>query len=269
MKIVHSSKCLDYKKSNHPEGPERIEKAVAFLKEKGYRFQEPEKCSRDELKLVHTEKHIEKIKENNFYSHDNPNYSNIYDIARLAVGGAIQASKVGGISLMRPPGHHAGSDYLGGFCYFNNLAIAVEKRKEKTLIIDIDRHHGNGTQDIFAGDQKVKYISLHSTGYPGTGNRSNQNYRNKVINGKISDDQYLNQLSKMIDFDEDFQTVAVSLGLDTHESDPYGIGLTTNCYRRIGKMIKDLEAHTFVVLEGGYNPNTMGKNIHSFLQGLK
>ena len=105
----------------------------------------------------------------------------IYDYALLSAGGALLAAQKNGISLMRPPGHHAGRNgkAMGvstlGFCYFNNIAIAVRKMNEQTLILDIDGHHGNGTQEIFQGDPNVKFISLHRyPTYPGTGLRSQE-----------------------------------------------------------------------------------------------
>jgi acetoin utilization deacetylase AcuC-like enzyme len=102
----------------------------------------------------------------------------------LAAGAALGAQEIAlsgenVFSLMRPPGHHAGRDSLGGFCYFNNIAIAIAKaliKIKKAVILDLDCHHGNGTQDIFLGDNRVLYISLHQSPlYPGTGLKSAKN----------------------------------------------------------------------------------------------
>jgi acetoin utilization deacetylase AcuC-like enzyme len=114
-----------------------------------------------------------------FSNPDCPRYANIYNLARLAAGAAIQACQMNGLALMRPPGHHAANNRLAGFCYFNNIAIAVKASQKPTLIIDIDGHHGDGTQEIFLGDKQVVYVSLHrSPCYPGTGHVHEQNCYN-------------------------------------------------------------------------------------------
>ena len=131
---------------------------------------------RRDLLTVHDADYLWKLKKGLVEDADTPAYSNIFEYASLSVGGALLASQIGGFSLMRPPGHHVGRNgaalgvYTRGFCYLNNIAIAVKKLGKKTLILDIDGHHGNGTQEIFQGDDKVTYVSLHqSPNYPGTG----------------------------------------------------------------------------------------------------
>ena len=101
------------------------------------------------------------------------------------------ASKIGGFSLTRPPGHHVGKYgaalgvYTRGFCYLNNIAIAVKESNKKTLILDIDGHHGNGTQEIFLGDENVTYVSVHqSPNFPGTGHATEANCINFALPAK-------------------------------------------------------------------------------------
>lgn len=105
MKIVYSSKCLEFGRAGHPESSERVEKAAEFLKEKGHGFVEPESCFEEDLLSVHSKELVKKVKNRDFSSLDSPAYENIYDYARLSAGGAIKAAKINGFSLMRPPGH--------------------------------------------------------------------------------------------------------------------------------------------------------------------
>jgi acetoin utilization deacetylase AcuC-like enzyme len=275
MKIIYSERCLEFAEPGHPESPERVRRAAAYLRLSGrYEFLEPEPASEQDLLLVHTPRLIESVKGRTFFDYDSPAYPGIYDYARLAVGGAILASRVGGLSLMRPPGHHAGKDFLGGFCYFNNIAVAVRKSGKRTLIVDIDGHHGNGTQDIFLGDPQVVYISLHrSPLYPGTGLSSVGNCLNFPLPAHCGDKLYLEALDEALhqalrDFNP--EQVALSLGLDGYRDDPLAsLGLSTSAYREIGRRVAGLKLPAFAVLEGGYLPELLGPNIETFLEGLE
>ncbi len=186
----------------------------------------------------------------------------VLPIAKLSAGGAIRAACVEGFSVMRPPGHHVGlrGRALGavtrGFCYINNIAVAVRSLEMKTLILDIDGHHGNGTQEIFEGESGVFYISLHRyPAYPGTGTRSRDNYLNFPLPAECGEELYLRTLRKalsLVDV-ERFDVVAVSVGFDAHKGDLASLGLTSRSYKRIGRIIGYLDRSTFFVLEGGYH----------------
>ncbi len=272
MKLIYSEKCLNYKQEWHPESPQRIKEAVTDLKKLNYEFIEPEPCTKEELQLIHTDEHIENVKNNNFYDPDSPNYKDIYEFARLSAGAAIRAAQTNSFSLMRPPGHHAGPDYVMGFCYFNSLAIAVEKMGKKTLIIDIDAHHGNGTQDIFKDREDIVYISLHKKMYPGTGRKSFSNCYNHTFANIPGDDEYYIYLDKLLDSvkDIDFEMIAVSAGFDAYEGDPLSpLGITEEGYMKIASRIAELNLPIFCVLEGGYNASALGMNIHYFITGLE
>jgi len=174
---------------------------------------------------------------------------------------------------MRPPGHHVGRDFLGGFCYFNNIAIAVKRSGKRTLILDIDAHHGNGTQDIFLGDPQVVYVSLHrSPLYPGTGLSSVQNCFNFPLPARCGDQVYLETLDRALDRAlQDFQPeqVAISAGFDGYERDPLAsLGLSIETYREIGARIAKLGLPVFAVLEGGYVPEALGPLIEALIRGL-
>jgi len=160
MKIVYSPICIEYSLPDKAESPERVGKAARFLKNH-YIFIKPKPAADEDLLRVHTEDLVNKVNTRAFNDPDCPGYERIYEYAKLAAGGAILAAEENSFSLMRPPGHHAGTNHLGGVCYFNNIAVAIRKQGKRTLIVDIDGHHGNGTEEIFLGDKNVTYISLH------------------------------------------------------------------------------------------------------------
>lgn len=276
-KIVFSEKCLNYG-SWHIESPERVRKAYEILKEKGYEFLTPEPASEEDILNVHDSEYVWNLKKGFVEDPDTPAYENIYEYARLAAGAAILAAEVNGFSLMRPPGHHAGISgvalgaYTRGFCYLNNIAIAVKHLNKPTLILDIDGHHGNGTQEIFYGKPDITYISLHRyPHYPGTGSSSEANCLNFPLWADCGDEVYLSTLDQALSkiSTNKFEVVAVSAGFDTFSGDLASLGLTENCYKEIGKRIASLKKPTFFVLEGGYSGEKVGKAIHQLLQGFE
>jgi acetoin utilization deacetylase AcuC-like enzyme len=276
-KIIFSEKCLAYGQY-HIESPERVRKAVEILRGLGYEFLEPEPASEDDLLKAHDVDYVWNVKKGLVEDPDTPAYDNIYEFARLSAGGAILAAKVGGFSIMRPPGHHAGINgaalgaYTRGFCYFNNIAIAVKHLDKPTLILDIDGHHGNGTQEIFLGDKKVAYISLHRhPNYPGTGAVAEANCLNFPLPPDCEDKTYVETFDKALSLvdTERFEVVAVSAGFDAHSGDLASLGLTEKGYLEIGKRIGELEKHTFFVLEGGYQGETLGNDINQLVKAFE
>ncbi|MDI6847317.1 MAG: histone deacetylase [Candidatus Bathyarchaeia archaeon] len=275
-KIIFSEKCLEYG-SWHIESPERVRSAHKILKDREYEFLTPETASEEDLLKVHDAEYIRRLKEGLVEDADTPAYENIYEYARLAAGGAILAAKAKGFSLMRPPGHHAGKRGIAlgvstkGFCYLNNIAIAVKYLDKPTLILDIDGHHGNGTQEIFLRDEKVTYVSLHRyPHYPGTGYTSEANCLNFPLRANCGDEIYLKTLDEALSRVDTskFEVVAVSAGFDTHAGDLASLGLTEKSYREIGKRIASLNKPTFFILEGGYSGENIGKDIDELLKGF-
>ncbi|CAJ0632042.1 4273_t:CDS:10 [Entrophospora sp. SA101] len=201
-----------------------------------------------------------------------------YESAQVCISGAIELKKlayesdqssIGIFCLCRPPGHHANQNLCGGYCFLNNVAIVTnilidkEKNLKKVVILDIDYHHGNGTQDIFYSDSNPLYVSFHAENdYPWyTGDESEigigegESYNINVPLSKNTDDQqYLEQLkniinNKIIPYNANY--LAVSLGVDTYKDDPIGgLNLTSECYLEIGKLIKSINLPTLFVLEG-------------------
>lgn len=277
ISIVYSEKCLGYG-SWHVEGPERVRKAQEVLKERSYAFLTPEPASEEDLLRVHEDEYVWNVKKGLVEDADTPAYDNIFEYARFAAGGAIMAAKIKGFSLLRPPGHHAGScgralgSYTRGFCYFNNMAVAVRRLGKQTLILDIDGHHGNGTQEIFLGDEKVTYVSLHRhPNFPGTGAVSEGNCLNFPLWADCGDEAYLKTLDEALSKVDlnGVEVVAVSAGFDTHVGDLASLGLTEKGYGGIGKRIASLNRPTFFVLEGGYNGEHVGRDIDEILRNFE
>jgi acetoin utilization deacetylase AcuC-like enzyme len=276
-KIVYSEKCLGYG-TWHIEGPQRVKGAHDILESKGREFVEPSPADDWELLGIHDADYLFNVKKGLVEDSDTPAYNNIYEFARLSAGSALLASKINGFSLMRPPGHHVGRNgaalgaYTRGFCYLNNIAIAVKESGKHTLILDIDGHHGNGTQEIFQGDPKVTYVSLHqSPNYPGTGNFTEGNCINFALPGDLGGKRYLETLDKalsMVDLAK-FEAVAVSAGFDTHQGDLATLGLVEQDYFEIGKKVAQLKKPAFFVLEGGYVGEKVGLDIDSLLRGYE
>jgi acetoin utilization deacetylase AcuC-like enzyme len=263
MKFIFSNKCLEYGSIGHPESPERVKNIYNFLKSKNCPFITPSPCSEEDILLVHTQELLDKVRRGEFFDPDTPNLPGIYEYAKLSVGGAILAAEISlkgdvGFSIIRPPGHHAGKHNLGGFCYFNNIAIAVKKLNKKTAILDIDCHHGNGTEDIFWRDEQVLFVSLHRYGffYPGTGGESKDNIINYPLSYGIGENEYLDTLKSALNEINKFnpEILGVSVGFDTYKLDPVGgLGLEVESYKKIGALIREFDKPIFYILEGGYN----------------
>jgi acetoin utilization deacetylase AcuC-like enzyme len=271
MQLIFHPKTLEYQGTLG--NPQRLIYAYDFLKNK-YNFIKPEEKIKEPT--VHTKELIRKVKERDFYEPDSPAYENIYDYAILAVNGAIKAQEIQGFSLIEPPGHHAGKDFLGGFCYFNNIAEAIQRSKLKTLILDIDGHHGNGTQDIFENNRDVFYISLHrSPLYPWTGLECGDNFLNVPLQADCGEQIYIETLNQVIQKGREnfsFEQIAVSAGFDTYQGDLASLGLKEGSYYKIGKLIKKIaketNSKTFAVLEGGYSKK-LGSLIEEFVKGFE
>ncbi len=281
MKIFYSPRCLEYSQTGHPESPVRVESTYNYLKQKGFDFTEPGPCTDNDVLLAHTQKLLDSVKKESFFDFDTPVFSGIYEIAKLSAGGAIDAashclnSGEKAFSLMRPPGHHAAKSDLGGFCYFNCIAIASLKAGEKigkVAIVDFDCHHGNGTEDIVLGRKDFLYLSLHQSPlYPGTGLKSRENCINIPLSPMTSPEHYLSLFAKGLKEVEKFNPdlLAISAGFDAYKSDPIAsLSLEKDTYKEIGKMLSGLNKPTFAVLEGGYS-RELPECVYQFLTGLE
>ena len=279
MKIFFSEKCLKYSQIGHPESPARVQSTYHFLKDKGFEFIEPKPCSNDDILLAHTSALLDSVRKEKFFDPDTPSFPGIFDIAKLSAGSAVDAAELclkgeKAFSLMRPPGHHAASNGLGGFCYFNNIAIASLKAKKdvgRVAVIDFDCHHGNGTEDILFGKKGFLYLSLHQSPlYPGTGLVSRDNCINYPLPPDTSPEEYLSAFQKGLKQVEKFNPdlLAVSAGFDSYRLDPItNLSLEKETYREIGSMLSGMKRPSFAVLEGGYSRD-LAECVHMFLTGF-
>lgn len=188
-------------------------------------------------------------------------------------------------SLCRPPGHHAGYDFAGGYCFVNNAALAAKYiqdggkvtflDKEKVGILDLDFHHGNGTQDIVQRLHNILFISIHGnpdysypylTGYESENSAGNINM---PLPPGITDEIYFDVFRTALDKLKEFgiKYLVVSLGVDTFEKDQLGnFRLTSEIYAALGEcLIRELPVPVLIIMEGGYNTEFLATNVISFL----
>jgi acetoin utilization deacetylase AcuC-like enzyme len=183
-------------------------------------------------------------------------------------------------ALCRPPGHHAGSDFMGGYCYLNNAAVAAMHLPGKTSIIDVDYHHGNGTQDIVWDNPDLMFLSIHGhpdfdypyySGYEDeTG--AHQNVVNKPLPVGTDDAAYLDVLDEGLAAVRDFgaESLVISLGFDTYVDDTLGtFDLSVDCFRLMAEKLASLGLPTVVIQEGGYDVESLPTLVQSFWRGFK
>jgi len=203
----------------------------------------------------------------------------------LAAADTVIAGADVAYALCRPPGHHAYADLAGGFCYLNNAAIAAERLAGhfgRVAILDIDVHHGNGTQGIFYNRGDVDFVSVHvdpTVCYPfycGYGDERGSgagfsHTLNLALPRGTRDDRFLDAIAEGLAAigRGDPGVLVLSLGLDAHEADPTGeFAVTTQGYRRAGALIAGLNRPTVLVQEGGYGVPVLGEALLAFIDGF-
>jgi len=189
--------------------------------------------------------------------------------------------------LCRPPGHHAARAMYGGYCFFNNAAIAAhaitEATGERVSIIDVDYHHGNGSQQIFWRRGDVRYISIHADPerqYPyflgradetGEGDGAGENLNIPLRAGATNED-YLAATDRAVEaiLAAPGSVVVVSLGFDTYGLDPIGdFALTTDVYHEVGRRVAATGRRLVILQEGGYHRPSLGENARAWLRGAE
>ena len=213
-------------------------------------------------------------------------WESAYWSAQTALSGADMLAQGAGAvyALSRPPGHHAYADMAGGFCFLNNSAIAAEHLRHagrRVAVLDVDVHHGNGTQGIFYARGDVLTVSLHAHperfypffwGYPherGEGEGRGANLNLALPRG-TGDADYLRTLDTALERIDAFgcDALVVALGLDAHVNDPFqGLAVTTDGFRRITKAIAATGLPILYVQEGGYLSDDLGPNLAAALEG--
>lgn len=205
----------------------------------------------------------------------------------LTAADSLLTGSLAAYALCRPPGHHASTDLYGGFCYLNNAAISARYLQGKLqdariAILDVDYHHGNGTQSIFYDDPSVLYCSLHAhpeEAYPyywgyadekGEGSGAGYNHNWPLLRS-TTDDNYLTVLEQALDNIRTYSPgfLVVSAGFDIIKGDPVGgFELTIEGIGEIGKRIASLRLPTLVVQEGGYHLESLGQCAVTFLRSF-
>jgi acetoin utilization deacetylase AcuC-like enzyme len=222
-----------------------------------------------------------------------PLVAGTYDAARAAVDVALTTMDLvlGGATaaygLCRPPGHHAARSMYGGYCFFNNAAIVAEALTKATgegvAILDVDYHHGNGSQQIFWQRGDVRYVSIHADperAYPyflgradetGEGEGAGENLNIPLRAGATNAD-YLEATDRAIDAigAGPGSIVVISLGFDTYGLDPIGdFALTTDAYHEVGQRVAGLGRRLVILQEGGYHRPSLGENARAWLRGAE
>jgi acetoin utilization deacetylase AcuC-like enzyme len=180
-------------------------------------------------------------------------------------------------ALTRPPGHHAGADYMGGYSYVNWAALGAVASGRRAAVLDLDYHHGNGTQDIIAGGEGLSFASLHAdprTDYPyfwGHSEENGGNVRNWPLPRGTSAQGYLAALDEACAWvsAQEPELLVLSFGADTWEGDPIShLKLRTEDYAELGQRVAALGLPTLVVMEGGYAVEALGANVAGLLSGF-
>lgn len=293
--IIYSPKCLEHKTGNqHPERPQRLMAIVNGIEKSGLlnnnniKVVRPEPASIEDLKLVHESEYIERVKSicesgGGLLDEETQVSRESFEAARAAAGGALEAVRgvisgefANAFAIVRPPGHHAGPARSEGFCIFNNAAIAAKYLirdwgLKRIIILDIDAHHGNGTQELFYDDSSVLYISIHEepiefprTGFiwevgEGEGRGYTINIPLPYGSGDPSFWKSLKTIVLPIAAQYKPQFMLVSAGFDGYYRDYIAdLSLSAYIYPRIFQLILDFayrvcDGRMAAILEGGYN----------------
>ncbi len=253
MKVIYHPYFTNSDYSSDPAAEEgRIRCIIEELKKiQEINFTKPKPVSREELELVHDSHHIQSIKQRN---------KELYKMSKLSAGGALIAGEYANdgiptFAVIRPPGHHASPDSNWGFCYFNNMAVAIENLRvrgkiKRAFIMDFDLHVGDGNINCLDDGENIRIVN------PTSGDR----------------DEYLKKVEKCLDEADNYDILGVSAGFDQHIDD-WGGKLETEDFKSLGSLLRDFSKEKcrgkrFALLEGGYNHKVLGKNVSAFVQGF-
>ncbi len=285
MTIITDEQCTGYSCPGHPERPERITSAGQKLRnqtELPIAWANPGPGSQEAILRAHSPEHLARLNEPEDFDADTPFFPNIADYARASVGAALEAlrrARAGEtvFSLMRPPGHHALRQRAMGFCYLNNVAIAVLEAlatgASRVAVYDFDVHHGNGTEAILLNKPGAAFFSIHQFPcYPGTGTRNvGDNCFNFPVPPRTPRGEYRHVLQSAFEHLHAFQPglVAVSAGFDAYARDPLAQEtLEAEDYYWLGQSFRQLGVPVVSLLEGGYSTD-LSELIFAYIKGLE
>jgi len=285
MKINTDGKCADYSRYGHPERPARITATIERLKKQNeisIEWITPTKATDQQILRAHTPEMLARLQIPQDFDADTPFYENISEYARASVAAALDAMNAARngenvFSLMRPPGHHATRELSMGFCYLNNIAIAVLEAlatgTKRVAVFDFDVHHGNGTEDILLNRESAAFFSVHQfPAYPGTGEKNaGKNCFNYPVAPSAPRETYRTALARALDDLKKFSPdlIAVSAGFDAYVRDPLAAGtLLAEDFFWLGKELRALKISFFSLLEGGYSRD-LPKLISAYLKGVE
>jgi acetoin utilization deacetylase AcuC-like enzyme len=285
MKIITDERCAGYSRYGHPERPARITGTTERLKNQNeipIEWSAPTKATDQQILRAHTPEMPARLKIPQDFDADTPFYEDISEYARSSVAAALDALKAARagenvFSLMRPPGHHATRERSMGFCYLNNIAVAVLEAvatgTKRVAVFDFDVHHGNGTEDILLNREGVAFFSVHQfPAYPGTGEKNaGKNCFNYPVAPSAPREIHLATLARALDDLKHFRPdlIAVSAGFDAYVRDPLADGtLLAKDFLRLGQELRALKIPFFSLLEGGYSRD-LPELIFSYLKGVE
>ena len=245
MKVVFHEDFYRVYTSDPAAAAGRLEAVVDVISPRA-EFVQAQTAAESQILLAHAPQHIESVRN-----------SGLYDIAALAAGGAIQSATIGltepCFGLIRPPGHHASAGSCWGFCYFNNMAVALMALKhqgaiDSAYVLDIDLHFGDGNVNILGGRDDIEVHNVEA------GDRR----------------RYLDEVDREMSACQ-ADIIGISAGFDHHREDWGGL-LETEDYAEIGRMVADAARRIgggyFAILEGGYNHQVLGNNVLALIEGM-
>ncbi|MFX0102585.1 MAG: histone deacetylase family protein [Candidatus Hodarchaeota archaeon] len=251
MIFIYSKRFEKGEYSNDPASDEERFYSVARMIKDQENIVEARPATKEEILEAHTEQHYRWVKQDKY----------LFEMASLAAGGAIQTAELGyegkpAFAAIRPPGHHASGGSCWGFCFFNNMSVAIlnlmrDKKIESAFILDFDLHTGDGNINILSSYEDISIIN------PDGPTRKS----------------YLNEIKDRFSSEKNYDILGVSAGFDQYEHD-WGRLLTREDFTRIGELAaefsdKKCKGRRFALLEGGYNFEELGKNILAFCNGFE
>lgn len=269
MIVFHDPRAAEYAAAGHPERPARVLASAEHLRKAhpDWEWREPEAATDEALLRAHTPAHVERVRTlRHDFDVDTPAYPGIFGHAARASGaaGAVARASLGGeraFSLMRPPGHHATAGQAMGFCFFNHIAVAAHEALAqgagRVAIWDFDAHHGNGTEGIVAGHERIAFTSIHQfPGYPGTGIKSSGNIHNFTVRPyakrEVHRDAVARGLEILLATEPDL--LLVSAGFDAFAGDPLTqMMLEPEDFATFGTWLRQAKVPAGAILEGGYS----------------